>query len=798
MKNLKKVSAVVFSIALILGLTGPSTTFAATTPSLGINSTYGIISSTYTNSANAGTETTINGNVCYTTPPDTAPIAINGTTTSGGCDPATGTAQTAALLDLNNQSCTSLGSNVVLSGTYTPGCYSSTGTMDIVASTTVTLNGAGTYIFRAGGALTTGANSKIVLTNGASASDVFWTPVGGTTLGANSATSATPTFYGNIFRGTAAGLSITLGQFVHLEGRLFAFGSTVTTNANTITVPTTLRVAKTVVNDNAGTAVAGDFNMHVKLGGVEVSGSPAVGLVSPGRAYSLAAGTYVVSEDANVSYTSAFSGDCNSSGSVTLVRGDNKTCTITNNDIAPGLPGTLHIVKTVVNDNGGTKVASDFTIDVAGTNVSSSSFAGSAAGVDVTLDAGTYAVTETSLAGYLQTGSGDCSGTIAAGETKTCTITNNDIAPQLIVNKIVVNDNGSTKVIANFPLFVDGVSVTSGVATTTTIGSHTISETADSGYTGTIGGNCAANGTITLALGDVKTCTITNDDIVPVVPTQAAGGGSSSAPLPPLINVVKVPSPLFLTDSPGGVEYTYTLDNIGRVAVSDITMVGDTCSPIILISGDTDSDNKLDVNETWIYTCSTTLTETHTNIVTAIGWANGISATDIANATVVVGVPVIPPLINVTKVPNPLVLSTGEGMVTYTNKVTNPGIVALSNVRLSDDKCGPVKYISGDTNSDSMLDITETWTYTCSAKLTKTTVNTITASGDANGLTARDFAIATVVVSGVPELPDTIVPKLPDTGISPIYNNATWNIIVPSAILAILTSIYFVRRKQRA
>ena len=197
---------VTLAVALALGLTTTNSTLAATSPSLGVDSTYGIVSETFTNS-NAGTETTVNGDVCYTTGPATAPIAINGAT-STPCSAGTGTAQTTALADLNSQSCTSLGANVVLSGTYTPGCYSSSGTMDIVASTTVTLSGAGTYIFRPGGALTTGANSKIALTNGASASDVFWTPVGGTTLGANSSTSATPTFYGNIFRGTAAGLSI--------------------------------------------------------------------------------------------------------------------------------------------------------------------------------------------------------------------------------------------------------------------------------------------------------------------------------------------------------------------------------------------------------------------------------------------------------------------------------------------------------------------------------------------------------------------------------------------------------------
>lgn len=456
----------------------------------------------------------------------------------------------------------------------------------------------------------------------------------------------------------------------------------------------------------------------------------------------------------------------------------------------PPAPATLRVIKTVVNNNGGTAVASDFTLNVTGTNVSPNSFAGSVAGVDVTLDAGSYSVTEPVVpAGYLQTGSGDCSGTIAAGETKTCTITNDDIAPQLIVNKVVVNDNGRTKVISDFPLFIDGGSVTSGVASTTTIGLHTVSETVDSGYTTVIGGNCAADGTITLALGDVKTCTITNDDIAPIV-QPSSGGGSYSAPMPPLIAVVKVPNPLSLPGGPGTVKYTYTLRNIGTVPVNNVTMVGDTCSPITLISGDTNTDARLDVNETWVYTCSTTLTKTHTNIITATGWANGISATDVANATVIVGVPVVPPLIHVTKVPSPLVLSSGGGMVIYTNKVTNPGIVALSNISLTDDKCGPVKYISGDTNGNSKLDTAETWTYTCSAKLTKTTVNTVTASGDANGLTAKDFAIVTVAVSNVP--------KLPSTGLPPSDNNISWNIIVPAGVLAILISLYFARRKQTA
>lgn len=321
------------------------------------------------------------------------------------------------------------------------------------------------------------------------------------------------------------------------------------------------------------------------------------------------------------------------------------------------------------------------------------------------------------------------------------------------VVKRVINDNGRTKTIADFALFVDGTQVTSGVTNTFPAipGRYTVTETNDPNYTRTFSGDCDANGQFNLTAGQNKFCIVTNNDIgAPVV----------VPPVPPLIDVVKVPNPLSLPLGPGAVTYTYTLRNVGTVPATNVTMVGDTCSPIVRISGDTDGDNQLDVTETWVHTCSTTLAATHTNNVVATGWANGISATDIASATVVVGVPLVPPLIHVTKVPSPLTLLAGGGMVTYTERITNPGTVPLSNVSLNDDKCS-MAFVSGDANGDSRLDPTETWTYTCQSNLTATTTNTAVATGSANGFTVRDFATATVVVAAA-------VPALPNTGLAPL------------------------------
>ena len=105
------------------------------------------------------------------------------------------------------------------------------------------------------------------------------------------------------------------------------------------------------------------------------------------------------------------------------------------------------------------------------------------------------------------------------------------------------------------------------------------------------------------------------------------------------------------------------------------------------------------------------------------------------------------PLIGITSVPQPLALPKGAGNVTYNYAVKNfLGEVSLANVSVVDDTCSPVKFIEGDDNSDSKLDHSETWRYTCTTKISTTTESTATARGTANGMSAMHNAYATVVV----------------------------------------------------
>jgi len=153
-----------------------------------------------------------------------------------------------------------------------------------------------------------------------------------------------------------------------------------------------------------------------------------------------------------------------------------------------------------------------------------------------------------------------------------------------------------------------------------------------------------------------------------------------------------------------------------------------------------------------------------------------------------------PPLINVTKIPNPLALPEGPGSVTYTYTVTNIGPVPMNYVWVRDDKCTPVEFISGDSNNDSILDLNETWIYRCTKLVFSTETNIATAHGSTGNGEVYNTASATIVV-GVPStntVTPTIqvnnftatnsspvaVPKLPKTGFSPRETNTPWNYFV--------------------
>jgi hypothetical protein len=100
--------------------------------------------------------------------------------------------------------------------------------------------------------------------------------------------------------------------------------------------------------------------------------------------------------------------------------------------------------------------------------------------------------------------------------------------------------------------------------------------------------------------------------------------------------------------------------------------------------------------------------------------------------------------LRVIKTASPTTL-TGPGNVTYTYTVSNYGSEPLSNIVVIDNKLGTLTTHTGDTNSDNILQSSETWVYTATAFLNTSTTNVVTVTGSLpNESTVSGTATATV------------------------------------------------------
>jgi hypothetical protein len=342
---------------------------------------------------------------------------------------------------------------------------------------------------------------------------------GGTT-GAVVVTAATHTV------SETAGTGNNLANYTSVIGGQCASDGTVTLapgDNKVCTITNTRKPTLTVNKVCVPTTDTGRFNLRIDGANAGTGADAACGGTTGAVVVSI--GSHTASETAGTgtslsSYNSVIGGQCASDGTVSLAAGENKTCTITNTR-KPGL--TVNKICVPTTDTG------LFNLRIDGANAGTGANAacgGTTGSVEVTI--GTHTVSETAgtstdLANYTSVIGGQCASdgtvTLAAGESKTCTITNTR-KPTLRVNKVCVptTDTGL------FNLRIDGANAGTGAdaacggttgVVVSSIGSHTVSETAGTGndlnnYTSVIGGQCASDGTVSLAAGDNKICTITN------------------------------------------------------------------------------------------------------------------------------------------------------------------------------------------------------------------------------------------------------------------------------------------------
>lgn len=239
MKILNKVPLVALTIALTLGLAGPTTVLAATSPTLGTVGSYSVLG--HTTVTNTG-GTTMPGDLGISiggAPTGFPPGSVGppGTIRNAADSLAAQNANTSsfgALSAGDNAACTTDYGDVVKDlvgltlgpGVYCAGTFTLTGTLTLSGSS-------GVWIFRSAATLITSGTANVV---GGDPCNVWWKVPSSATLGTNTS------LIGNILALT----SISLQTGASLNGRALAQTGAVTLDSNTITGSTCLATSTSV------------------------------------------------------------------------------------------------------------------------------------------------------------------------------------------------------------------------------------------------------------------------------------------------------------------------------------------------------------------------------------------------------------------------------------------------------------------------------------------------------------------------------------------------------------------------
>ncbi len=317
--------------------------------------------------------------------------------------------------------------------------------------------------------------------------------------------------------------------------------------------------------------------------------------------------------------------------------------------------------------------------------------------------------------------------------------------------------------------------------------------------------------------------------------TTVTASDTADVTLPPpnpLITVEKSTNTLDADSLPGvyldtgdAIIWEYVVTTTGNVPLTDVEVVDDMGTPgtpgddITLskatsgyVSGDTDGDDVLDLDETWIFQLGGVASSgQYTNVATATGTPvapslSDVNDTDASNHTGLDDAPSIDVEVatngdDADVASGPLV-NTGS-TVTWTYTVTTNGAdVPLSAITLVDDAGTPgdagddfsPTYQSGDTDADGILDEGETWIFTATGSAGDGQfTNTVEATGtppettDSSGVTTQPADVSDTdptnhfAVVGAVDVQKSTNGEDADTGFGPVVatgSTVTWTFAV--------------------
>jgi uncharacterized repeat protein (TIGR01451 family) len=223
-----------------------------------------------------------------------------------------------------------------------------------------------------------------------------------------------------------------------------------------------------------------------------------------------------------------------------------------------------------------------------------------------------------------------------------------------------------------------------------------------------------------------------------------------------------------LIESGDPVTYSYLVTNPGDLPVSDVSLTDDTCEGVEFVGGD-DDDGALNADETWEYTCGTSLLQDTLNIATVTGQVDGFPVADQDDALVDVR-----PLIEVVKIADPVAVAEPGGTVEFTIRVTNISQEEATLISLMDDPFGDLTSLP--SSSCALVPLAPDVPYVCSfsgeisGEAGDIITDTLTAEAtDDEGNLAQDSDSASVEITA-PAL-DIFVEKTNDADGDSVFND---------------------------
>ncbi len=351
-----------------------------------------------------------------------------------------------------------------------------------------------------------------------------------------------------------------------------------------------ITVVKNLPNDNGGDFVLSDFPLNVSGTTTEETPMSVSESVASGISEFFTPGTYVVSEDNPnelSGYTTTIS--CTdgentlTNGNITVSDQQAWVCTITNDDE----PAKLTIIKKVVNNAWMGTLEETFNFNLIGedteeeiaitteapemmeeeSKIYEQDYQAMGESEVITLNSGSYTLTEDLLPEWNLT---DISCSVKTEETEngvylslqngedvTCTFVNTRKTGTLVIEKIVVNDDGKELTVSDFagftinnsepiPFESDEDEMSGGKTVILELGTYQISEPVTEGYY-KVTENCEA---VNITEGTIKTCKFRNDDVGFFV--HSGGSGSSGGQVLGASTETPAPSPTTPTETPKG------------------------------------------------------------------------------------------------------------------------------------------------------------------------------------------------------------------------------------------------------